>query len=39
MCVAMYDGCFVGMVEDVEIWCGWKSGSGRLIEYIECLWF
>ena len=27
----MYDGCLVGMMEDVEIWYGWKSGSGRLL--------
>ena len=32
-------GCLVRMVEDVAIWYGWKSGSGRLVGYIECLWF
>ena len=37
--VAMYDGCLVGIVEDVGIWYGWKSGSERLVGYIECLWF
>ena len=31
--------CLVGMVEDAGIWYGWKSGSGRLVGYIECLWF
>ena len=35
VCVAMYDGCLVGIVEDVGIWYGWKSGFS--VGYIECL--
>ena len=35
VCVAMYDGCLVGIVENVGIWYGWKSGFGRLVGYIE----
>ena len=41
----MYGGCLVGkawrwcLVEDVGTWYRWKSGFGRTVGYIECLWF
>ena len=38
VCVAIYDGCLVGMVEDVGIWYGWKNGFWKLVGYIEGLW-
>ena len=27
------------IVVDVGIWYVWKSDFGKLVEYIECLWF
>ena len=35
----MYDRWLFSIVEDVGIWYGWNSGFGRLVGYIECLWF